>query len=120
MEPKLQAGAYVFATLGQTQHVRLEDIIAFVREPEGLSVVIDEKTAQAMGIEPHLRFAWITLLVHSDLAAVGFTAAFATALASAGISCNVVAGNNHDHIFVPTEHAERAIHELRALQRRSS
>ena len=38
------------------------------------------------------RAAWISLTVHSDLEAVGLTAAFSTALGQAGVSCNVVAG----------------------------
>lgn len=65
------------------------------------------------------RAAWITLTVHSDLQAVGFTAAFAGALGRAGISCNVVAGAFHDHIFVPVEQAQEALAALKALQRES-
>ena len=38
---------------------------------------------------------WMALAVHSSLAAVGLTAAVATALAARGIACNVVAGYSH-------------------------
>jgi hypothetical protein len=62
------------------------------------------------------RAAWITLQVHSDLAAVGLTAAFSSALAQAGISCNVVAGMHHDHLFVPVDQAQQAMRSLQALQ----
>ena len=54
-------------------------------------------------------------MVHSSLAAVGFTAAFARALAQAGISGNVVAGVHHDHVFVPVDDAQRALEALHAL-----
>jgi hypothetical protein len=39
----------------------------------------------------------------SDLQAVGLTAAFATALGRAGISCNVVAGAQHGPPICPGE-----------------
>jgi uncharacterized protein len=64
--------------------------------------------------------AWITLNVHSDLAAVGLTAAFSGALGQAGISCNVVAGVHHDHLFVPIDQAQRAMEALHALSRSAS
>ena len=63
-----------------------------------------------------IRSAWITLRAHSDLAAVGLTAAFARALGDAGISCNVVAGVHHDHLFVPVARAADAMAALQALQ----
>ena len=58
--------------------------------------------------------------MNSDLAAVGLTAAFSSELARANISCNVIAGLNHDHIFVPVEQALAALEVLLSLQRRSS
>lgn len=54
--------------------------------------------------------------MHSDRHAVGLTAAFATALGQAGISCNAVAGAYHDHIFVPVERADLAVAVLQQLQ----
>ncbi|MOA64315.1 hypothetical protein D3C78_1903210 [compost metagenome] len=53
--------------------------------------------------------------MHSALSAVGLTAAFAGALAAAGISCNVVAGYYHDHLFVAQADAEQAMAVLRQL-----
>jgi len=58
--------------------------------------------------------------VTSDLHAVGLTAAVATALAAAGISCNVVAGACHDHLFVPVDRAGEALAALQALRQPSS
>ena len=92
-------------------------IVATFREREGLTVVMEERAAQAAGIAPLFRAAWITLTVHSDLNAVGLTAAFARALGEANISCNVIAAAYHDHIFVPVDDGERAVDVLRDLQR---
>lgn len=72
--------------------------------------------AASAGLQVLFLAAWITLTVHSDLQAVGLTAAFASALGQAGISCNVVAGAFHDHIFVPVEQAQQALAALKTLQ----
>lgn len=53
--------------------------------------------------------------MHSALEAVGLTAAVALALTDAGISCNVVAGFHHDHLFVPFGRAAEAVAVLEAL-----
>ena len=116
MDPVLNAGTYVFATLPTSLGIAHDDIIASIREPEGLSVVVDERVAQREGLVPVFPCAWITLTVHSALDAVGLTGAFSVALGNAGISCNVVAGAFHDHIFVPRQRADDAISVLRALQ----
>jgi hypothetical protein len=52
---------------------------------------------------------WITLGVQTTLQQVGLTASFAGRLAEAGISCNVVAGFHHDHLFVPRDRADEAV-----------
>lgn len=59
--------------------------------------------------------AWIALQVHSALYAVGLTAAVSSALAEAGVSCNVIAGYHHDHLLVPFERGQEALTILRAL-----
>ncbi|MEQ9005869.1 MAG: ACT domain-containing protein, partial [Pseudomonadales bacterium] len=42
--------------------------------------------------------------------------AVAAALTDAGISCNMVAGLRHDHLFVPEADADRALAVLQAMQ----
>jgi hypothetical protein len=83
---------------------------ATVAEDEGLTVVAP---LSVLGGGPP--WARISLTVHSDLAAVGLTAAFARALADAGISCNVIAGVHHDHLFVPWDQRTEALAALRDL-----
>ena len=116
MRPSLQPGRYVFTTLPPGQTLEAALVVASIREAEGLSVVLAETDAVALGLPIAFTAAWITLDVHSDLAAVGLTAAFSGALAQAGIGCNVVAGTAHDHIFVPAAQAEAAMAALQALQ----
>jgi hypothetical protein len=116
MQPTRNDGSYVFASVPDEQHLPVQAVVASIREPEGLSVVIEESAARQARLSPVFRCAWITLSVNSDLHAVGLTAAFSPALAKAGVSCNVVAGVNHDHIFVPVEQADLALEVLRALQ----
>lgn len=119
MHPVLNAGTYVFATVPANHALDPAAIVASIREPEGLSVIMSESDAVRHELLPLFRCAWITLTVHSDLAAVGLTAAFAAALTQAGVSCNVVAGANHDHIFVPDELASKAMDAMIALQQQA-
>jgi uncharacterized protein len=118
MEPELQPGVYVFASVPlDASHEGIAAIATF-REKEGLTVIVEEGEARKAGLTPLFRAAWITLTVHSDLNAIGLTAAFARALGEANISCNVVAAAFHDHIFVPADDAGRALAALGALQQR--
>lgn len=116
MEPVLNPGIFIFASVKECTTVDPVLIIASIREPEGLSIVMRENDAQRLKIPILFRCSWITLTVNSDLQAIGLTAAFATALANAGISCNVVAGVYHDHIFVPVHKAKKAMDKLHSLQ----
>ncbi len=116
MEPALNPGEYVFTSVQDITAIDPAQIIALIREPEGISLILAEADALRYNLPVLFRCVWITLTVHSDLAAVGLTAAFAQALGSAGISCNVVAGAYHDHIFVPVAATAAAMGALRALQ----
>jgi len=119
MEPKLNKGVYVYSAIPfNTNMANLKPIATFC-EPEGLTVITDEQNAIESNLHILFRAAWITLTVHSDLKAVGLTAAFSTALGNANISCNVVAGAFHDHIFVPVEASDNAMKVLLELQRES-
>ena len=117
MEPSLNPGTYAFVVAPADMQIPLDQIIASVREAEGQSLVIPEHLALELGLPVTYSAAWITLTVHSDLAAVGLTAVFAGALGHAGISCNVIAGVHHDHLFVPADQAQQAMSVLFDLQR---
>ena len=115
MQPALNPGTWAWCALPAGAALDGVDAVATLREAEGLSVVVAEADALARGWPIAFRSAWLTLRVHSDLAAVGLTAAFGRALADAGIACNVIAGVHHDHVFVPVERAADALATLRAL-----
>lgn len=115
MSPQLNDGEYVFCTLPDGQLPHGLGIVGSFREREGLTVILPRAQAQQAGMSFDYVAAWITLNVHSALEAVGLTAAFATALGQAGISCNVIAGYYHDHLFVGQADAERAMQVLRDL-----
>ncbi|MFC5428044.1 ACT domain-containing protein [Paraburkholderia denitrificans] len=120
MQPELNEGAYVFSTVQADSDVSRLAPVATFREREGLTVILDEPTALREGLPVLFRAAWITLTVHSDLQAVGLTAAVAEVLTKASISCNVVAAAFHDHIFVPADRAADALAQLAGLQARAA
>jgi len=115
MSPHLHEGEYVFALAPDGKVPPGTSPVVMVRETEGLTVVLPRAEADRENLAYDYVAAWITLRVHSALDAVGLTAAFATALASAGLSCNVVAGVHHDHLFVPYDEASRALTVLTEL-----
>lgn len=117
LEPELHEGTYVYSSVPPQTDLRGISPIATFLESEGLTVIVAERDAAKANLPILFRAAWITLTVNSDLQAVGLTAAFSTALGNVGISCNVIAGSYHDHIFVPIERAEEAMTALHALQR---
>ena len=116
MEPVLNPGTYAYASIAHGVSIEKLHPVATMREVEGLTVIVAEQEAEENGLTILYRCAWITLNVHSDLNACGLTAAFAKALADATISCNVVAGAFHDHIFVPVDLAQSALTALKQLQ----
>lgn len=81
--------------------------------------MVARQDADRLGLGYDFLAGWITLQVHSALAAVGLTAAASAALTDAGISCNVLAGYHHDHLLVPLDRVEQALNRV-ARPRRSS
>lgn len=88
---------------------------AAVREAEGITVIAPLAELRRHGIAHRAGFACITLTLHSDLDAVGLTAAFARALADAGLGVNVIAGLYHDHILTNWDRRDVAMACLAAL-----
>jgi hypothetical protein len=118
MQPELQPGAFVFATIEGDDIPAGLDPIGTFREAEGMTLILPAHDAGHPAIVASKPLRQITLAVHSSLEAVGLTAAFATELARHGISANVVAGYYHDHIFVAAGDAERAVAALQELSER--
>lgn len=120
LQPRRNAGVYAFVTVpGDFDAAALQPLASF-REREATTLIVEESRARTAGLPIVFRAAWVTLDVHSDLAAVGLTAAVASALADAGIACNVIAAAHHDHLFVPLDAADAALAALSALQQRAA
>ena len=117
MEPVRRPGEYVFLTLdrGSDAVPTGLSVLASVLEDEGLSVVVARPEADRAGLSYDFVAGWITLTVHSGLAAVGLTAGVSSALTRAGISANVIAGFHHDHVLVPADRMDDALGVLSAL-----
>ena len=113
LDPELRPGRFVFATVPQMP--KGVEPVATIIEDEGITLVVGQDVADRIELEYAYVAEMITLRVHSGLDGVGLTAAVASALASAGISCNVVAGYFHDHLFVPAGRGKDAVAVLRRL-----
>ncbi|NEC07717.1 ACT domain-containing protein [Streptomyces sp. SID7909] len=115
LSPEPHPGRYVYTTVPDGTLPGGVAPVVTVRESEGLTLVLPEAEAAAAGLTYTYVAGWITLRVHSALEAVGLTAAVSLALTDAGISCNVVAGFHHDHLFVPYERMGEAVTVLERL-----
>ena len=118
MRPVLEAGDAVFCTTPDESLAAAARpaALGLFREAEGVSLILPRKTAEALGFPVDLPMRRIVLGVASALDGVGLTAAVASALAAEAIPCNVVAAFCHDHVFVPSAMAERALAILKALE----
>ncbi len=115
LKPQLQSGEYVFCTINNFSMIDVAQVLLFFREEEAITIIIKKELADVLQLHYSFIAVWITLTVHSSLQAVGLTAAFSNALASSNISCNVVAAYYHDHIFVDSKDADKAIAILNNL-----
>ena len=112
MKPVVRPGEFVFVSIDGPADA---DTLAMVAEEEGRTLVVTRETADLRGWPYDYVAGWITLRVHSSLAAVGLTSAVSTSLANAGISCNVLAGYHHDHLLVPIDRVGEAVRVLQML-----
>ncbi len=112
MKPVLNTGDYVFCTVSNMDKIDLNQIIGSFKEEEGITLILSKVYAGTLGLAYTSKMSWITLQVHSSLETVGLTAAFSSVLAKNNISCNVIAGYYHDHLFVIKEDADKALQVL--------
>lgn len=112
MKPVLNTGDFVFCTVPNIDKIDISQLLGSFKEEEGITLILSKAYADEMALEYSSIMSWITLQVHSSLEAVGLTAAFSKVLAENNISCNVVAGYYHDHIFLIKEDAKKAMEVL--------
>ncbi|MBV9379531.1 MAG: GNAT family N-acetyltransferase [Streptosporangiaceae bacterium] len=113
LSPELHAIPYVFATAPEIPAG--VSPFAVIREDEALTLVLPRADADRAGLRYDHVAARITLRINSALAAIGLTAAVSRLLAEAGISCNVIAGAAHDHLFTAWPRRHHALTLLRTL-----
>jgi uncharacterized protein len=117
MNPQLNEGDYVFCAVEDLKNINLNDMLFHFKEKEAVTIIVKKEYADTMSLSYSYVAAWITLTVHSSLEAVGLTAVFTTALAKNNISCNAVAAFYHDHIFVASKDAIKAMEVLKNLSK---
>tara|TARA_A200000113_G_scaffold224337_1_gene241985 strand:- start:1014 stop:1418 length:405 start_codon:yes stop_codon:yes gene_type:complete len=115
LSPKLNDGEYVFTSIKNIELLNTSEVICTFKEKEGFTLILERSRADQLGLRYNFIASWITLEVHSSLNAVGLTSLFTTELADNGISCNVIAGYYHDHIFVSTKDSLKTLGILKHL-----
>jgi hypothetical protein len=119
LSPRLNAGEFVFLTIKERLPAHVHPLATF-HEWEGESVLLRKEQAETIGLKHGAdTYAWITLAIQTPLESVGLTAAVSAALAAEGIPCNVVAAFHHDHIFIPTPSAKKAMEILRNIEKQA-
>ena len=115
LNPPLCPDPWVFSLVagGAPQLPEDRSVFALIREEEGLTAI--RRAAPSDDPETLPLFARITLQVYSDLEAVGLTAAVSGALAGQNLCANMVAGLNHDHLFVPYQRRDEALQCLKQI-----
>ncbi len=112
MKPFINKGEYVFTTVKDISNINKENIIGQFKETERINLILEKEVADNLELTYSFIASWITLKIHSALDAVGLTAAFSSELTKYNISCNIIAGFYHDHIFVDKKDEAKAIEVL--------
>src|SRR5262245_43644194 len=99
-------GVYVYVSLATGV---VPDAAATITEAEGTTYILERDEAERCALPWTFASAWLTVEAQTALDGVGVTATIATALAEAGIPCNVLAAFHHDHLLVPIDRADEAI-----------
>ncbi|WP_260482295.1 ACT domain-containing protein [Sphingomicrobium flavum] len=117
LEPCLHEEEHGFATLPMSAACPqgLTPVATFA-EDEGPSIIATVAELAQAGLVHQPGWARISLTLATALDGVGLTARIATALADAGISCNMVAAYHHDHCFVPWQRREDALSIIEKLE----
>ena len=111
IDPYLVDESFIFMTTDQSLSSisnALNPIASFM-ENEGLSLVITQATADKNAITYDSVFSCISLGVHSSLESYGLISTISRELTQNNISTNVFSGYHHDHIFVQSGKADKAL-----------
>lgn len=117
MSLELTNEEFVYCTLPLKSRNRFKiNPICEFQEKEGVTVILKCTEAKTHKIASQYPCKKITLNIHSSLNAVGFLAAICNTLAKHNISVNPVSGYYHDHLFVPSQKAKKALQVLYDLR----
>lgn len=118
MQPNLIEEEYVFCSIPVEEFAPLNiNPVCQFREYEGTTLIVSKQQAELANLDYEYVCKMITLVVHSSLEAVGFLAAITSKLAENNISVNAVSAYYHDHLFVPANEAEQAMHLLTSMSK---
>ena len=115
LRPRLVEEDFVFTMVDSLHNIALEELQGMIREEEGITLVVKKDFADKHRLNYDFPMAMISLDVYSSLEAVGLTAVVSKELANYHISCNIMAGYYHDHLFVIKDDAEKALKILNSL-----
>ena len=118
LSPQLNEGVFVFCSVDNVKNIKEENIMASIVETEGITIVLKKEIADILKLPYSVTMNWITLNVNSSLELVGLSAIISKKFADNHISCNLMAGYYHDHIFVPVKDSNMVIKLLYELSQR--
>jgi hypothetical protein len=113
LSPVLREGRWVFVRFDRRPPFDAE-VAASIREGSAMSAVVAESEAARLNLEHGEAWAWLEcpLATSGD---TGVTSVLTTALARSAIPCKVIAGIDHDHLFVPFDQRADALATLDEL-----